>query len=77
MCIPIDNSSSSSMGKQQSNAKVSICTNDIQSFCYGCLHTYQNILMNSHERGEQGKFFPILNKLIYSLLMIRDQELKY
>jgi hypothetical protein len=42
MWTPIDNSSYS-VGKQRSNANVSICANDIQSLCYGCLHTYQYI----------------------------------
>lgn len=42
----------SSVGKQRSNANVSICTNDIQSVCYGYLHTYQCIPINNHERRE-------------------------
>lgn len=55
--------SSSLVGKQRSNANMSICTNDIQSVCHGYLHTYQYGLMTNHERKMKIDF-PIMNKLI-------------
>jgi hypothetical protein len=35
------------------------------------------IKMISHQTKRRENFFPIMNKLIFSLLLIRDQEWKY